>query len=66
MNEMRRIRKDRGMTLCAVASKAGISIQFLADLERDRRSAKPETMQRIADVLGVKVEEMKDKQEKAG
>lgn len=65
MNEMRRIRKDRGLTLLAVASKAGISVQFLADLERDRRSAKPETMQRIADVLKVTVEEMKTKQEKA-
>ena len=66
MNEMRRIRKDHEMTLYDVASKAGISVQFLADLERDRRSAKPETMQRIADALGVTVEDLKNEEEKVG
>ena len=41
-----------------LAEKAGISCPYLHDLERDRRGAKPETISRIAEALGVTVEEL--------
>lgn len=58
MTNARTIRKTQGKTLLTVAREAGISIQFLADFEQGRRSAKRETEQRIADALGVTVEEL--------
>lgn len=38
-----------------LAEKAAISCPYLCDLENNRRGAKPETLQRIADALGVNV-----------
>lgn len=38
-----------------LAEKADVSRPYLCDLENNRRGAKPETLQRIADALGVKV-----------
>ena len=59
MSEARMIRKEKGMTLKTVAESAGISIQFLADLERGRRSAKPGTWERVANALGVPVADLR-------
>ena len=59
MNEMRTIRKQRGLTLKTVAGASGVTFQYLADLELGRRGAKRETLQRIADALGVTVEDLK-------
>lgn len=57
-NRVRLIRKAQNMTLQEVADAVGCSIPFLADVERGRRGAKPETWQRIADTLGVRVEDL--------
>lgn len=57
-NRVRLIRKAQNMTLQEVADAVGCSIPFLADVERGRRGAKPETWQRIADALGVRVEDL--------
>jgi transcriptional regulator with XRE-family HTH domain len=43
------------MSQSEVARKAGVSQPFLHDLENNRRGARPETMDRIADAMGVKV-----------
>ena len=57
-NRVREIRKIKGMTLAEVAANVGCSIPFLSDVELNRRGAKPETWKKIADALGVKVEEL--------
>lgn len=55
MNRVRELRKSKGLTLRELAAAAGCSIGFLSDVELNRRGAKPETWQKIADALGVKV-----------
>lgn len=59
-NRVRTIREQAGMTLKTVSENVGCSIAFLSDIERDRRTAKATTWQRIADALGVTVEDLKD------
>ena len=44
-----------------LALAANISRPYLHDLENNRRGAKPETLQRIANALGVTVEELEDR-----
>lgn len=59
MNRVREIRKGQHKTLNTVATAAGISIQFLADIERGRRSARDETWERIASALNSTVNDLK-------
>ena len=42
----------------ALARSAGVSQPFICDLENNRRGAKPETMNRIAEALGVSVSDL--------
>ena len=58
-NNVRDIRHAKGLTMKDIADKVGVSIAFIHDVELERRSAKPETWQRIADALGVPVEALK-------
>ena len=44
-----------------LAIAANISRPYLHDLENNRRGAKPETLQRIAEALGVTVDELTEK-----
>ena len=55
MNRIKEVREHLRVTQIELARSAGISQPFLCDLENNRRGAKPETMHRIADALGVKV-----------
>ena len=59
MNRIKEIRKLKGLQQKELANQAGVTAPYLHDLENNRRGAKPETMQRIADALGVQVEELK-------
>lgn len=63
MNRIREIRKLMGVTQTALARAANISNPFLHDLELGARGAKPETLERIAEALGVTVEQLKGKEE---
>jgi len=62
MYQIRKIRKRLRVTQTTLSSKAGISQPYLCDLEHNRRGAKPETLEKIADALGVKVEELTDQE----
>ena len=55
MNRIKEVREHLRVTQVELARSAGVSQPFLCDLENNRRGAKPETMNRIADALGVKV-----------
>ena len=61
MYRIREVREAKGVTQSFLASSAQVSQPYLSDLEYNRRGAKPETIKRIADVLGVTVEELKEK-----
>ena len=58
MYRIRELREEKQITQKELAIAANISRPYLHDLEYNRRGAKPETLQRIADALGVPVEEM--------
>ena len=58
MNRIKEFRKKCKKTQKELAELVGISQPFLHDLENNRRGAKPETYQRIAEALGVTVAEL--------
>ena len=58
MNRVREIRMEREITQQMLADKVGVSRPFLVDVEKGRRGAKKSTWEKIADALGVTVEEM--------
>lgn len=66
MNRIKEIREIVRITQIELANKAMISQPYLHDLENNRRGAKPETLQRIADVLGVDASELIVNETKAG
>ena len=59
MNRIKKIRKKLGISQSLLAQGANISQPYLSDLENGRRGAKPETIERIAIILGVDVSELK-------
>lgn len=61
MYTIKELREKRGMMQKELAEIAKISRPYLHDLENNRRGARPETLKRIADALGVTVEELKRK-----
>ena len=58
MNRIKEIREFCRMTQMELSTKAKISQPYLVDLENNRRGAKPETLQRIADAMGVQVADL--------
>ncbi len=58
MNRIKKVRQQKKIRQIDLARDAGVSQPFLSDLENNRRGAKEETMQRIADALGVKVKDI--------
>ena len=60
MYRIKEIRKRVGIQQKDLAERAEISRPFLCDLENNRRGAKDETLRRIADALGVTVDELKE------
>ena len=62
MNRIKEIRERLNISQIELARKTGISQPFMHDLENNRRGAKRETFQRIADALGVEVSELEMKE----
>ena len=58
MNRIKEIREAQKITQTELSRKVMISQPYLHDLENNRRGAKPETLQRIAEALGVQVSEL--------
>lgn len=58
LNRIKEIREKIGMKQMKLAELANVSQPYLFDLENNRRGAKPETLQRIADSLGVTVADL--------
>ena len=60
MNRIKAVREQLQITQTELANRAEISQPFLHDLEYNKRGARPETMQRIAESLGVTVDELEE------
>ena len=58
MNRIKEIRESAGISQKDLAIKANVSRPYLSDLEKNRRGAKPETLQRIAEALGVNTKDL--------
>lgn len=58
MNQIKRIREGMGMKQVELAKMARVSQPYLYDLENNKRGAKPDTLLRIADALGVPLDEL--------
>ena len=59
INHIRQLRKERKMTLSVLSQMAGISVAYLSDIERGNRPGGRITLIKIADALGVKVEDLR-------
>ena len=64
MNKIKEIREAQGMTQTELAARAMVSQPYIHDLENNNRGAKRDTLERIANALGVSVDELTE--EKAG
>ena len=58
INRLKEVRLARGIMQTEIAGRAGLSNAFVSDLEKNRRTAKPETWARIAEAIGCTVEEI--------
>ncbi|WP_257348696.1 helix-turn-helix domain-containing protein [Pseudalkalibacillus decolorationis] len=50
---LKRLRKERNLTLKGLAEQTGVSISFLSQVERGKSSVTLESLKKIADALGV-------------
>ena len=55
MYRIKEVRSVLRVSQKELSERAHVSRPYLVDLENGRRGAKPETLQRIADALGVNV-----------
>lgn len=58
MQALRRIRAQKRMTLQELSEAAGVTIDTISAFERGRRTPRPITLFKIADALGVDVDEL--------
>lgn len=63
-NRIRQLRKNVKYTQADLADKAGLSTNFIALLEKGKRSASVDTLYRISKVLKVELKELFDFPEK--
>jgi transcriptional regulator with XRE-family HTH domain len=52
-NQIKNLRKKKGLTLKEVSEKTSLSISFLSQVERSKSSTTLESLKKIAEVLGV-------------
>ncbi|MGZ4434629.1 MAG: helix-turn-helix domain-containing protein [Trebonia sp.] len=52
---LRRLRHRRGLTLTEVAQRAGVSPQYLSEIERGRKDPSSEMLAAVAGALGYRV-----------
>ena len=57
-DRLRSLRTDRGETLARTAERAGISPQYLSEVERGRKEASSEMLAALAGALGVTVADL--------
>lgn len=65
MNRIKKLREALKISQKELSGKAGVSQPYIHDLENNKRGARPETLQRIADALGVTVNLLTDEKKRA-
>jgi transcriptional regulator with XRE-family HTH domain len=55
---IRRIRKNKGLTLVKLGEKSDLSVSFLSDVERGKVKPSMESLTKLASTLGVNVDEL--------
>jgi transcriptional regulator with XRE-family HTH domain len=53
--ELREERQDAGRTLADVAEQAGVSTQYLSEIERGRKEPSSEVLHAVAGALGLRL-----------
>jgi DNA-binding XRE family transcriptional regulator len=56
--ELRRRRRERDLTLADVAGRAGISVQYLSELERGRKEPSSEVLGAVHTALGLRLADL--------
>ena len=56
--ELRRIRKERGLTVEELADKSGVSATTIRDVERGAQEARGDTVAKLAKQLGLTFDEV--------
>lgn len=57
MEKLKRLRIDHGLSQSELARRAGLTPSAVSNIEQ-RGSARPDTLKKIADVLGVRASEL--------
>lgn len=55
---LRHLRRERQLTLAATAAQAGISVQYLSEIERGRKEPSSEVISAVLGALGTSLEEV--------
>jgi transcriptional regulator with XRE-family HTH domain len=59
LQSLRRVREGRGMSVRQLSAKSGVSADSISDFEELRQMASPRTTRRLAEVLGVREEDLR-------
>jgi transcriptional regulator with XRE-family HTH domain len=62
MHPLRRIRVRRGLTIKDLQERTGVNRGTISRAERRERTPLPPTLQRLADALGVEIEELMEEE----
>ena len=58
LQRLKRVREERGMATRELSARSGVSADSISDFEELRRLASPRTARRLAEALGVRVEDL--------
>lgn len=58
--KIRVARERKGLTLAQLAEQVGKTAPYISDIERGNRRGSYETLERIAEVLGLKMDEIRE------
>ena len=59
LQNLKRVRNERHMTLQQLSAKSGVSADSIADFEEMRQMASARTAHKLAEALGVRDEDLK-------
>ncbi len=58
LQSLKQVRNERQMTLQQLSAKSGVSADSISDFEELRQMASPRTTRRLAEALGVRVQDL--------